>query len=344
MYSHGLGLLFCLSLVTGQLVFGQSEVITPLFQSKEPLHLQASGSIKFIKKNTNDSTFNSGKFSYQNQSGEWIEMPVQTRVRGNFRLKHCYFPPLKLKLKKQSAKSTLFESNRALKLVVPCLNNSDKNILILKEYLCYQFYEALTPYHFNTRLANLELTETSKKDKSRKYELLCFFVEDNQLVAERTHSKLVKNLKVAPGAFDDLHAARHDFLQYMIGNADWSAVYQHNSNALFDKKYIPLSYDFDMSGFVNADYARNNAPQLGTGDIRERVYRGFCKPDNVMEQVRKEFLQLEPTFIKIIDDYASQFDDRNVKDMKEYLNQFFDILKDDAVFKYRILDNCRTDK
>ena len=99
-----------------------------------------------------------------------------------------------------------------------------------------------------------------------------------------------------------------------------------------------------MSGFVNADYARLNPPQLGTGDVRERVYRGFCKPEDVMQQVRKEFLQLEATFVKIIDDHSPQFDDRDVRDMKEYLNQFFEILKDDRLFKSRILEGCRTDK
>lgn len=344
MYCQGLGLLFFFICSLYNNTNGQSGEPTQLFQSKEPLHIRASGSIKFIKKKTNDSTFNASKFSYQSKTGEWIEVPVQARVRGNFRLNNCYFPPLKIKLSKKDVKATIFEGNSALKLVIPCLTKENKNSLILREYLCYQFYEALTPYHFNTRLANFDFTETSKPDKPKQYELLSFFVEDNKLVAERTNSSLVKNIKVAPAAFDDVHTVRHDFFQYMIGNSDWSAVYQHNSNALFDKRYIPLSYDFDMSGFVNADYARLNPPQLGTGDVRERIYRGFCKPEDVMQQVRKEFLQLETTFMKIIDDHSTQLDSRDIKDMKEYLNQFFEILKDDKLFKSRILESCRTDK
>jgi hypothetical protein len=341
MYRQGLGLLvFCLPFY----VFGQSAELTPLFQSREPLHIRANGSIKFIKKNTNDSTFNAAKFSYESETGQWIEIPVYARVRGNFRLNNCYFPPLKIKLKKQDVKSTVFEGNSALKLVIPCLTKENKNALILREYLCYQFYEAVTPYHFNTRLANFDLTETSKKGKPRQYQLLSFFVEDNKLVAERTNASLVKNIKVSPAAFDALHTARHDFFQYMISNTDWSSVYQHNSNVLFDQRYIPLSYDFDMSGFVNADYARVNPPQLGSGDIRERIYRGFCKSPEIMEQVRREFLNLEPAFIKIIDNHSAQFSGRDVKDMKDFLNQFFEILKDDKLFRSRILEGCRTDK
>ena len=71
--------------------------VVPLFRSKEPLILQASGSIKSIKKNTNDSTLVTGKFQYEKAPGEWISIATEVRVRGNFRLNYCYFPPLKLK-------------------------------------------------------------------------------------------------------------------------------------------------------------------------------------------------------------------------------------------------------
>ena len=131
-----------------------------LFRTQEPLHLRATGSIKSIKKNSNDSTLVAGKFEYQ-QGDQWITVPVSTRVRGNFRLKKCYFPPLKLKFKKKQTASTVFAGNKSLKLVLPCKTSSDKDELIRKEYFCYQFYQVLSPYYFRTRLANLDLTEVS---------------------------------------------------------------------------------------------------------------------------------------------------------------------------------------
>jgi hypothetical protein len=312
-----------------------------LFQSQEPINLRATGSIKSIKKNSNDSTLVPGKFEYQ-QGNEWITVPVSTRVRGNFRLKNCYFPPLKLKFKKQQSASTVFEGNKSLKLVMPCKTAGDKNELILKEYLCYQFYQVLSPYYFRTRLANLDLTEVSRK-KPRNYSLLTFFVEDNSMVAKRAGG-VVSDIKgIAPAAFDEKQSVRNDFFQYMIGNADWSAVYQHNSNTLIvDKKFIPLSYDFDMSGFVNAFYAQNSPPQLGTGNVRERVYRGFCKSTPVMEEIRKEFLQKQDLLNAVIDQHANHFKEYDVKDMKNYLEGFFDILKNDNRFKTSILEGCRT--
>jgi len=320
-------------------VFAQD---VPLFKSKEPINIKATGSIKAIKKQSNDSTFVTGKFQYQQDSNQWITVPVHSRTRGNFRLRNCYFPPLKLKFNKKDVASNLFAGNKALKLVLPCRTSSDKNNLILKEYLCYQFYEILSSYYFKTRLAKFELTENTKK-KIRKYDLLTFFVEDNSMVAKRSGAKVVETKGINPQAFDEKQSIRNDFFQYMIGNADWSAVYQHNSNTMYaNGKYIPLSYDFDMSGFVNASYAQQNAPTLGTGDIRERVYRGFCKSKPAMEEIRKEFLQKESAIHLIIDQEVSSFGKRELKDMHSYLDEFFVILKDDRRFDNSTLSQCRT--
>jgi len=324
-------------------VYGQTTAGPRLFSSTTPLHIKATGSIKSIKKNTNDSTFNSGLIHYEVNSGQWDSIKVKARVRGNFRRRTCYFPPLRIKISKRDSKNTLFDGNKSLKLVLPCKTTKDNNQLILKEYICYLFYQQVTLYHFQTRLANLDLTETSSR-KKRNYNLLCFFIEDDQHVAERTNASVVKDKKIHPIAYDATLTARHDFFQYMIGNTDWSTTFEHNSNSIFIKpdKFIPLAYDFDMSGFINAPYAQDNAPTLGTGDIRERLYRGFCRDEKVMNNVRKEFLALEPTINATINQYASEFSDYDLEDMHQYLNQFFEILKDDQQFKSKILEGCRT--
>jgi len=314
----------------------------PLFRSYEPLKLRVTGSIKSIKKNSNDSTLITGKFDYRADSASWITVPVQARVRGNFRLRNCYFPPLKVKFKKKDVTATLFEGNKALKLVMPCRTAKDKNELILKEYLCYQFYQILSPYYFRTRLATMDLTEISRKSP-KQFTLLTFFVEDNAMVAKRAQGKVIDTKGIPPATFDEKQSIRNDFFQYMIGNADWSAVMQHNSNTLFVQgKYIPLSYDFDMSGFVNADYAQQNPPTLGTGDPRERVYRGFCKSKPAMEEIRREFLAKESEVLSVVERHQSAFSRYELNDMRNYLGQFFSILKSDGQFQQAIVEGCRT--
>ena len=313
----------------------------PLFQSQEPVNLRITGSVKSIKKNSNDSTFVTGKFLYQKDK-EWVTMPAEARVRGNFRLNNCYFPPLRLKFNKKDVASTIFSGNKALKLVVPCETSKDKNRLIRKEYLCYKIYEIVSSYYFRTRLANVELTEVSQK-KPRNYELLAFFVEDNSIVAKRSQGKVIKSTTISPSAFDEKQSVRNDYFQYMIGNADWSAVFQHNSNTLYVAgKYIPLSYDFDMSAFVNAPYARVSPEQGGSSEPRARVYRGFCKSRTAMEEIRKEFLEKESTIITLIENESSNFSKYEMNDMKVYIDGFFEILKNDDKFGASILGQCRT--
>ena len=313
----------------------------PLFQSQEPVNLRITGSVKSIKKNSNDSTFVAGKFLYQKDK-EWVTVPAEARVRGNFRLNNCYFPPLKLKFNKKDVASTIFSGNKTLKLVVPCETSKDKNSLIRKEYLCYQIYEIVSTYYFRTRLANVELTEVSQK-KPRKYELLAFFVEDNSIVAKRSQGKVIKSTTISPAAFDEKQSIRNDYFQYMIGNADWSAVFQHNSNTLYvGGKYIPLSYDFDMSGFVNAGYAQVSPAKAGSTDPRARVYRGFCKSKTAMEEIRKEFLAKESAVITLIENESNNFSKHELNEMKVYVNGFFEILKSDHKFDASILGQCRT--
>jgi hypothetical protein len=318
--------------------FGQE--VSELFLSSEPINIQVTGSVKSIKKNTNDSTFVTRKFRYEESPNKWTEVPTEARTRGNFRLKYCYFPPIKLKFNKEDVQSTIFKGNKALKLVFPCQTSKNKNELVRKEYLCYKFYEILGPHHFKTRLANISLTEVSKK-KPRQYELLGFFVEDNSAVGKRGNAKLVE-LKVGPQAFEEANTVRNDYFQYMIGNADWSAIYQHNSNVLLaDGKYIPLPYDFDMSGFVDAHYAHQNAPTLGTGNPRDRVYRGFCKSPAVMEEIRQEFLGKESAIHGLINEQQKFFQKAELDDMHSYLEGFFKILKKDDLFQEQIMKTCR---
>ena len=150
---------------------------------------------------------------------------------------------------------------------------------------------------------------------------------------------------LGPGVFEEKQSLRNDYFQYMIGNSDWSASYQHNSNVMFAAgTYILLSYDFDMAGFVDAAYSHINPPQLGTGDPRERVYRGFCKSKPAMEEIRKEYLDKEAAVHALVDQESANFDQYDIKDMHKYLDEFFTILKSDNQFQRAIVEGCRTDK
>jgi hypothetical protein len=98
-----------------------------------------------------------------------------------------------------------------------------------------------------------------------------------------------------------------------------------------------------MSGFVDAPYAHENPPKLGTGDPRERVYRGFCRSPETMEEIRQEYLSKQDSLFAIIDKEAPNFTEMEMNSMRGYIQEFFDILKSDKQFKVAILQGCRTD-
>ena len=334
-------LIICLFGLSGNILFAQNSNVTSLFKEEKPFDIKLKFSIKDIKKNTNDSVFMPSVLYYKNESGKYDSLKISIRVRGDYRLKTCYFPPLRIKIEKSVSKGTPFEGNKSLKLVIPCQTADNKNYLLNKEYICYQMYEAITPYYFNTRLANLEFIEDGKKP--RNFQLAAFFIEDDDLVADRHKGKIGEGLKVHPMTLQDTTAIRYEMFQYMVANTDWSTTFQHNTKLLVKdpKKYIPLAYDFDLSGFVNPPYAVVD-PTLGIESVTDRLYRGFCRSPQVTQFVRQEFISKESTIMAAIDNNASLFEPKQIESMKKYTKEFFAILKDDNRFKQNITDKCRT--
>ncbi len=319
----------------------KSDNITALFREEKPLDAKLKVSIKDIKKKTNDSTYLPAVFYTKNETGAWDSIKIEIRSRGMFRLKSCYFPPLRIKSDKKDSKGTVLEGNKSLKLVMPCMNNDDKNAFVLKEYICYKMGEEVMQYYFNTRLVNLEFTEIDGK-KTKTSQLVGFLIEDDDLVAKRHHAKVVENLKLHPKALNDTAALRHDFFQLMVANTDWSTTFYHNAKVIYQApaKYIPLAYDFDISGFVNPPYAIVNE-DLGIASVRERLYRGFCRKEPTVQFVRQEFLTAEPKIFATVARYEKDFTPKEYNNMKSFVEDFFAMLKNDSKFKKMIVEGCR---
>lgn len=323
------------------LLFGQDMAVSKLFMDEAPLEIKLKIAIKDIKAITSDTVYTPYIMHYKN-GDVWDSIKVEVRARGEFRRRECYYPPLRVKIKKGAAKGTLFEGNKSLKLVMPCKQVKD-NHLIMKEYICYQMYEPITEYTFNTRLVNLEFTDlNNKKVTSVKFQ--GFFIEDDDVVAERHHGKVVEDLKLHPKALQDSSSIRHDLFQYMVANTDWSTTFLHNAKLIQldeSKKYIPLAYDFDMSGFVDAPYATVNE-SLGISSVTDRLYRGFCRSADVTQAIRKEYISKEQVIMDVVKRYEKDFDAKTYSNIVKYMQDFFTTMKSDSKFKASILDKCRT--
>ncbi|MBN09777.1 MAG: hypothetical protein CMC79_05355 [Flavobacteriaceae bacterium] len=313
---------------------------TDLFRDEEPLKIKLKYSNKELNKNTNDSTFIETQMSYE-QEGVWKEIDVRLRARGNFRRNTCYWPPVKMKIKKAVSKGTLFEGNKSLKLVLPCMIEPDKNDNIMKEYMAYKLYEQISPYHFNARRVEIEFTEIKRK-KEKLHQLKGFLIEDDDIVADRFEGQVVDRF-IHPLAMDAETSVQNAFFNFLIGNTDISVAYQHNAKLLYiGKRLIPLSYDFDMTGFTNPSYATVNET-LGIKSVRDRKYRGFKRDGKIIQTVRELYISKKDNLISIVESHETQFDNkREYKETIDFLKSFYEIIEDDKQFKAQVLDAART--
>ncbi|HRG79505.1 MAG TPA: hypothetical protein PL167_07835 [Cyclobacteriaceae bacterium] len=329
-------LLICVYPLVGK---AQKADVPPVFQNQQPLTLSMTFSIKEVKKNTVDSVYIPSTLKFKNDAGAMDSIPVRIRARGNFRRANCFFPPIRMKMKKGDAEKTIFTGNKDFKLVLPCQSGKGGNDLIMKEYLCYKLLEPLTPYHFHTRLADLVLTDKSGKPKT--YNVRGFLIEDDDLIAHRFKGKVIEQ-QIHPMQLNDTASVVNDLFQYLVANTDWSSAMQHNMKVIqVSNKKIPLAYDFDMAGLVNAPYATVNE-SLPISSVQERLYRGFCRNETTVQYVRSEYLRLEPELMRIISDHQSYFNERDYAGIRKFIEEFYVTLKSDKKFKDAIITGCRT--
>ena len=106
-------------------------------------------------------------------------------------------------------------------------------------------------------------------------------------------------------------------------------------------RLIAVPYDFDHSGLVNASYAKPN-PILNTSSVTERVYRGLCNRDpNMFQSIRLRYINQYDNILSTINNFKEKISEKEFNRIKTYIEEFYDILRSDLLFKKHILDKCR---
>ena len=174
-------------LLVSFLVSAQNQLKSDLlYADQTPLEIKLSYSNKEMNAKTDDSTYIKTNMEFLHEE-KWNSIEVKLRARGNFRRNTCYFPPVKMKIKKDQRAGTLFDGNKSLKLVLPCKIESENNDNILQEFIAYKIYEKISPYHFKTRRVNVDFNEI--RGKKQKFSIKGFLIEDVKLVAKRHEGK-----------------------------------------------------------------------------------------------------------------------------------------------------------
>jgi len=128
---------------------------------------------------------------------------------------------------------------------------------------------------------------------------------------------------------------------YMIGNTDWAAANSHNIRFIVSRdhpKALPIAYDFDYAGLVDAPYAVHRE-SIGIDEITERYFQGRCEDKNYYAAAVPIFIEKKAKFHEIIESFELLSQGER-KGMLNYLDEFYKLLESPKAFKKRVLGEC----
>lgn len=321
----------CLILLfSHQLLLAQADTVrersffSRLYQEEvKAIAVELELDLKVFLKNKKKEEYQEGKISFLNpKTNEREEWNVELRPRGNMRRRISYIPPIKLKLSKKTLKSQGLEKFNKIKMVAQFRGGKMAEQYVLKEFHAYRMYNLISPYSFRVQLIRLTLRD--KSAKKRLIEYYGFLIEPEEEMAARLGGVIIEREKMRTSFMVDSEFHRMSLFQYMIGNTDWSVGNSHNLK--FMKlpgfaKLVPVPYDFDYAGLVNAVYA---APfhTLPIKKVTERLYRGNTFTEKDMEEILPSFEDKAGDLIQLLET-CEYLDPRSKKHTVVYMQDFF---------------------
>jgi hypothetical protein len=322
----------------------------PLFASQETLKLRVEAPLGSLIGAAPHSTAPfDGKLTLLEPTPETLSIQLSARGISRRNPENCDFPPLKIEFKEKPGGASLFKGQKSLKLVTHCRSDFKYQDYNLLEYAAYKILNVLTPASFRVRLAEIDYVEA--KSGAVRIHRHGFLVEDASEMAERNGLKEVKADRIEPGQVSASATAKSDLLQYLLGNLDWSDFAAvpgtnccHNVKLLGTapdsrRELIPVPYDFDSSGFVNAPYA-NPPTGVPVKTVRSRYFRGLCQFNAQTTEAAHQMLQNQAAVLSAVTDTPALSEGRK-KSTTEYLEAFFSDISDPARLQHQILDHCR---
>jgi len=321
------------ALILVALILSTSGNGSPLFEDDTVLQVKLSGPLKTLVKNKKDRV----EYPSTLTIGDSV-IDLQVRVRGNSRLVLCRFPPLRLSFPEGSAADTAFAGQGKVKLVTHCKNGSiraENNVL--DEYLVYRLFNLVSSRSYRVRLLQLsyEDTDAELKDLDRPY--YGFLIESDQELAARTGGQVAEVTGVRYSLLGEEQTALMYVFQYLIGNTDWSLLTAydedtccHNVDLIdIDGRLLPIPYDFDFSGVVNAVYAEPN-PNLNIKRVTQRRFRGYCKSSiDAVAAAARTIVAMQDQILAMARDVPALKDNYSTERIR-FLGHFFEEAEDEA--------------
>lgn len=321
----------------------------PLFQDEQPLEMALELPLKSLLHERKQRPELDGVVVVAGPGGQVLRLDVKVSTRGHNRLDKCSFPPLGLDFKRSQVDGTVFAGQNKLKLVTLCQDRPGYDQNLELERLIYSMYQQVSPFSLRTRAVRVRYVDTDHGGEVR--EAPAFILEHFDSLAQRM-GRTVQT--VPPAQLGELDGPALDLLglfQYLIGNTDWSTMAAaegrdccHNTVLLASAggggRIMPVPYDFDSSGLVDAPYAEPNET-LRLRSVRDRKYRGYCASNGHVDQTVAILNAARPAMEATLG--SGRLEPKYVEKARKYLADGFDVLNDPKKRQDRIIDDCRGD-
>ena len=322
----------------------------PLFAADETLVATIEAPMGILMRERSEDVEYDGVFRYVDDAGEGRALDVAVRIRGKFRARRdiCDFAPLRLNFRKSQVRDTLFDGQDKLKLVTHCESaGSYHEQFILREYLAYRFLATVTDRAFRVRLLRITYVDSEKaRTIDTKY---AFLIEHKDSVAERIGADLARIPRIAVDDLDRVQTNLVTVFAYFIGNTDFSAVmgpkdeYCCHNVELFEETpgtYVPIPYDFDQAGIVDAPYATPN-PRFPIESVTERHYRGLCRNNELLDDTLTLFTENRGEFNRLIEITEGMNSSTRAK-LRRYIDRFYKAARDERRVTKTFVNECFT--
>jgi hypothetical protein len=319
------------------------DTVKELFTSDVPVKFALAADFDQLDKDRSQETEDRPAQVFVNDlGGNPVEIEMQVRTRGKFRLQRriCPDPPLRLNFPETRPHNTVFDGQDKLKLVTHCRDSDRYEQNLLEEYLVYRIYNQLTDIGFRVQLA--EITYLDVRGEDDPITRMAFIIEDEDALATRLGGSMIETETATPEDFELDQLSLFYLYQFLVGNVDWGTRVGHNIKILnMDWEYYPIPYDFDWTGFVDAPYSGPNELTVDLHrSVRERVYWGVCLPGIDYPGLYLKFNEKRDAILDVINRPIGLSED-NVKAAVAYVDEFYDIINDQRRSDRMIKRACR---
>lgn len=334
-------------IVLACLAWMPSAFAAPLFDSSEPLGIELQGPFEQIDRERDKEKEYPGTLTYNDPELGPTTLDAKFSVRGNFRLRKdiCSHAQLWVNLKKGQVKGTLFAKQNKLKLVVQCKDAKRYAEYIAREQQVYSMFQELSELSLSTRMLNVSYADS---EGGGRREQRGFFIQHQDRLAKQKDLQIFKEVRGDKSRLDPTQSAVVALFMYLISNTDYSFLAAapgetccHNIKLMVNAEgtLYPLPYDYDSTGFVNTSYAEP-AGGIGQTNVKQRMYRGYCAPEEVTLAAVATLQAKRDTLYAIASDttYVSA---KSVKRTLKYVDKFYAVLDNPKKLRREVLEECR---